>query len=113
MLIIDEAHYLRNEETATHKLAQLLRPVVQSMVMLSATPIQLRSRDLFNLLHLLDADSFPYESSFDFALRANAPILALRDSVLAGVRHAGRICGEPCDWRCAIASSMTTPRSNT
>jgi superfamily II DNA or RNA helicase len=84
MLIIDEAHYLRNEETATNKLAQLLRPVVQSVVMLSATPIQLRSRDLFNLLHLLDADSFPYESSFDFALRANAPILALRDSVLAG-----------------------------
>lgn len=84
MLIIDEAHYLRNEETATHKLAQLLRPVVQSMVMLSATPVQLRSRDLFNLLHLLDADSFPYETSFDIALRANAPILALRDSVLAG-----------------------------
>jgi hypothetical protein len=54
------------------------------MVMLSATPIQLRSKDLFNLLHLLDADSFPFESSFGQTLQANAPIVALRDQVLNG-----------------------------
>lgn len=83
MLIVDEAHYLRNEETATNRLARLLRPVVQSMLMLSATPIQLRSRDLFNLLHLLDADTFPYEFSFQYSLAANAPIVQLRDRVLS------------------------------
>lgn len=83
MLVVDEAHYLRNEETATHRLARLLRPVVQSMVMLSATPIQLRSTDLFNLLHLLDADAFPYEFSFSYSLSANAPIVQLRDRVLS------------------------------
>jgi len=52
------------------------------MVMLSATPIQLRNRDLFNLLHLLDEDAFPFENSFDESLRANAPIVTLRDRVL-------------------------------
>lgn len=82
MLIVDEAHYLRNIETATNRLARLLRPVVQSMVLLSATPIQLRSTDLFNLLHLLDADAFPYEFSFQYSLSANAPIVQLRDRVL-------------------------------
>lgn len=82
MLIVDEAHYLRNEETATNRLARLLRPVVQSMVLLSATPIQLHSKDLFNLLHLLDADAFPYEFSFNYSLSANAPIVQLRDRVL-------------------------------
>jgi len=84
LVIIDEAHYLRNQETQTYRLGALLRPVALSMVMLSATPIQLRNRDLFNLLHLLDEDAFPYEWSFDSSLTANAPIVRLRDSVLAG-----------------------------
>ena len=82
MVVIDEAHYLRNQETQTHRFGTLLRPVTQSMVMLSATPIQLRNRDLFNLLHLLDADAFPFEYSFDQSLRANAPVVLLRDRVL-------------------------------
>lgn len=82
MVVIDEAHYLRNQETQTHRFGVLLRPVTQSMVMLTATPIQLRNRDLFNLLHLLDEDAFPFENSFDQSLRANAPIVALRDKVL-------------------------------
>ena len=82
MVVIDEAHYLRNQETQTHRFGMLLRPVTQSMVMLSATPIQLRNRDLFNLLHLLDEDAFPFEYSFDQSLRANAPVVLLRDRVL-------------------------------
>jgi superfamily II DNA or RNA helicase len=82
LVVIDEAHYLRNHETQTHRFGTLLRPVTHSMVMLSATPIQLRNRDLFNLLHLLDEDAFPFENSFDQSLRANAPIVLLRDQVL-------------------------------
>lgn len=85
MVVIDEAHYLRNRETQTNKLAQLLRPVTQHLVLLSATPIQLRSTDLFNLLHLLDEDSFPYEHSFKDTLRANQPIIRLRDEVRSRV----------------------------
>lgn len=84
MVIVDEAHYLRNTETLTHRLGRLLRPVAQSLVMLSATPIQLHSRDLFNLLHLLDENAFPYENSFEHTLRANAPLIALRDRILRG-----------------------------
>ena len=85
MTIIDEAHYLRNPETQTHKLGELLRPVSQNLVLLSATPIQLRSRDLFTLLHLLDEDAFPYEFSFGQTLQSNGPIVSLRDKVLNSV----------------------------
>ncbi|MFZ1364621.1 MAG: SNF2-related protein [Brachymonas denitrificans] len=85
LVVIDEAHYLKNQNTQTHRLAALLRPVTLSMVMLSATPIQMRSTDLFNLLHLLDEDAFPYEGVFDWMLRANAPVVRLRDRILAGV----------------------------
>ena len=84
MVIVDEAHYLRNRGTQTNLLGQLLRPVTSSLVMLSATPIQLRSSDLFNLLRLIDEDAFPYEESFRYSLEANAPIVQLRDRILAG-----------------------------
>lgn len=83
LVIVDEAHYLRNRETQTYKLGALLREVTQNMVMLSATPIQLRSRDLFNLVHLLDEDAFADESMFDWSLQANAPLVTLRERVLA------------------------------
>lgn len=83
MVVIDEAHYLRNRETQTHRFGQLLRPVAENLVLLSATPIQLRSTDLFHLLNLLDEDAFPYENSFSDTLEANAPIVHLRDRVLS------------------------------
>jgi hypothetical protein len=84
LVIVDEAHYLCNAETLTHRFVRLLRPVTHNLVMLTATPIQLRNRDLFNLLHLLDEDAFPYENSFERTLRANAPVVALRDRILNG-----------------------------
>lgn len=84
LVVIDEAHYLRNQTTKTHLFGSLVRPVALSMVMLSATPIQLKSTDLFNLLHLLDEDAFPYEGSFDMVLRMNEPVVRLRDRILAG-----------------------------
>ncbi len=84
LTIVDEAHYLRNPETQTARLGGLLRPVTEHLVLLSATPVQMRSADLFHLLHLLDRDTFRYESSFDSILAENAPIVALRDRVLRG-----------------------------
>ena len=82
MVVIDEAHYLRNPFTQTHKLGRLLRPICESLIMLSATPIQLRNDDLFHLLNLLDEDAFPFPTSFADTLEANAPIVHLRDRLL-------------------------------
>ena len=85
LVVVDEAHYLRNAQTQTHRFAALLRPVTDGLALLSATPIQLRSTDLFNLLHLLDEDAFPYEWTYDQSVQANAPIVAMRDRVLREV----------------------------
>ena len=84
LVVIDEAHYLRNETTQTNKFAQLLRPVTQNLVLLSATPIQTKSKDLFNLLHLLDEDAFPFLDSYEWSISANAPLVGLRDEILRG-----------------------------
>ena len=82
MIIVDEAHYLRNPKTQTHKLGRLLRPVCENLLLLSATPIQLRSDDLFHLLNILDEDAFPFVRSFADTLEANAPVVQLRDRLL-------------------------------
>lgn len=84
LVIIDEAHYLRNPETNTAKLGKLIRPVSDALVLLSATPIQTSSSDLYSLVRLLDEDNFAYEFFFQTALNASKPLVALRDDILAG-----------------------------
>ena len=82
-LIIDEAHYLRNWESKTAKLGKQLRQVTEYMILLSATPVHLRSTDLYSLLNLLDADTFNHPAAFDSILLANAPLIAIRDALIA------------------------------
>jgi hypothetical protein len=84
LLVIDEAHYMRNPETMTNDLGRLLRGVSQYVVLLSATPIHLRNRDLYQLLNLADGDLFNRPNFFDELLQANAPLVHIRDAVLAG-----------------------------
>ncbi|MFL6871058.1 MAG: SNF2-related protein, partial [Candidatus Azotimanducaceae bacterium] len=40
LVVVDEAHYMRNQDSMTSKLGRLLRPVADYMVLLSATPVQ-------------------------------------------------------------------------
>lgn len=82
MVIFDEAHYMRNSESAIWRAGELLRSVSQYQVMLSATPINLKNLDLFNLLRLLDPDQFGDEIDFAEALDANKPLVAARDAAL-------------------------------
>lgn len=84
LLIIDEAHYLRNEDTKTNKLGHLLREHATSLVLLSATPIQLGETDLFNLLQLLDESIFSDPYVFKMSMDITRPIVQLRDAVLKG-----------------------------
>ena len=61
LLIIDEAHYLRNPETQIYKIARSLREISEYAVFLSATPIQNKSDDLLSLVSLLDPINFSRE----------------------------------------------------
>lgn len=83
LLVIDEAHYLRNPESQTAKLGRLLRDVADHVVLLSATPVHLHNGDLFQLLNLIDEDTFNHPYAFDEILNANAPLVKLRDHVLS------------------------------
>jgi SNF2 family DNA or RNA helicase len=83
LLIIDEAHYLRNPESMTAALGRLLKEVAEHVLLLSATPVHLRSTDLYYLLNLLDEDTFNDSSIFDAVLEANEPLVKAREMVLA------------------------------
>jgi len=64
--IVDEAHYMKNPETLSSELGEVLSELSDAMLFLSATPLQLGTADLFNLLSLLIPEEFS-----DFALFHN------------------------------------------
>ena len=81
-VIVDEAHYLRNPETQVYELGQLVREVAEHLLLLSATPIHLRSDDLFHLLALIDSENFRYVHAFkDVLTIANAPLIRLGEDL--------------------------------
>ena len=83
MLVIDEAHYLRNPESMNAAIGRLLKTVAEHILLLSATPVHLRSADLYYLLNLLDEDTFNDPTLFDDVLNANAPLVRARELVLS------------------------------
>ena len=84
LLIIDEAHHMRNIGTQTNRLGELLCGLSQHTVMLSATPLNLHNRDLHNLLRLLDELTFRDEQALNRIIKANQSLIAAREAVLTG-----------------------------
>ena len=82
LLVIDEAHYLRNPETQSAALGRMLRDVSEHVVLLSATPVNNQADDLYQLLRLVDPDSFNVRDQFPQVLSANEPLIRARNLVL-------------------------------
>lgn len=59
LIIVDEAHHLRNFATAQRNAGEALLRPAGAVVMLTATPIHLGQENLFSLLNLLDDEDFP------------------------------------------------------
>ncbi len=79
LAIIDEAHYLRNATTASNRIGQLIRDASRHLLLLTATPVQIDSANLYQLLRLISPDDFFNEDIFNNMLAANQPVVnALR-----------------------------------
>jgi superfamily II DNA or RNA helicase len=81
LVVIDEAHYLRNSSTASYNTGEKLRNISRYMVLLSATPIQTSSENLYNLLRLLSPEDFLNSYVFDAMLRENYAMVALSNAI--------------------------------
>jgi SNF2 family DNA or RNA helicase/DNA-binding transcriptional regulator YiaG len=102
LVIVDEAHAARNPKTANHHFVEALRDSAAHLVLLTATPIQTQSENLFNLLKLVDPDRFVSVDTFEQARRANISIIGAVNSLLrvpadfdAFQRHLQKASTEP------------------
>lgn len=84
MLIVDEAHHFRNEETRGHDFIQVLRPHCGNAIFLSATPIQTKSDNLYSLLNLLDEETFNDPMVLDNLIEMNYPLVELISKLQTG-----------------------------
>ncbi len=64
MVIVDEAHHIRNQNTYSHKAVRFFCDHAEAVIFLTATPIQLGNNDLFVLLNMLRPDLIIDQESF-------------------------------------------------
>ena len=71
LVIVDEAHHIRNQNTANHDAVRFFCDHAEAAVFLTATPIQLGSHDLFVLLNTLRPDLILDEEAFNHMAEPN------------------------------------------
>ncbi len=71
LVIVDEAHHIRNQDTFSHKAVRFFCDHAEAVVFLTATPIQLGSHDLFVLLNTLRPDLIIDQESFEHLSEPN------------------------------------------
>lgn len=74
LVIVDEAHHIRNSETFLHQGVRYFCDNAQAVLLLTATPVQLGSNDLFTLLNVLRPDLVIDHASFEQMAEPNPHI---------------------------------------
>lgn len=85
IIVCDESHRLRNDNTHIYKGASKLLTHSSSVVFMSATPIMLNEKNLFNQLKLLDPENFNNPEVFENNIQLNQPFVRALSSVCNGV----------------------------
>lgn len=101
LAIIDEAHYLRNATTASNRVGQLIRDAAKHLILLTATPIQTDSSNLYQILRIISPDDFFNADIFNDMLEANEP-------VVHALRHLWASPPEPAKAREALQRTSTS-----
>ena len=78
LVVIDEAHHMRNQETDSNAIGNLLSAMTEMMLMLSATPLNLRNEDLYNQMHILNPSLFSDNAAFEALYSPVIKINAIR-----------------------------------
>lgn len=64
LVIVDEAHHIRNADTFLHQGVRYFCDNARAVLLMTATPVQIGSRDLFTLLNVLRPDLVIDQASF-------------------------------------------------
>lgn len=71
LIIVDEAHHIRNSGTYAHQVVDYLVKNAEAALFLTATPIQLGNKDLYVLLNLLRPDLVIDRDTFEHMVEPN------------------------------------------
>ena len=74
LVIVDEAHHIRNPETYAHKGVRFFCDNAEAVIFLTATPVQLGSDELYVLLNVLRPDLILDRESFEHMAAPNPHI---------------------------------------
>lgn len=77
LIIVDEAHAMRNSDTKSYALGTEIAEWADNLVFLTATPINLRQEDLLNLLELLAPEDYGDLADLELRLEPNRIINAV------------------------------------
>lgn len=77
LIVFDEAHYLSNKATANYKTARRFSEISKGMLLLSATPINGKTDEFYNLLTLLSPDQYFNKKEFISTYEKNKSLVAL------------------------------------
>ncbi|BBX24043.1 hypothetical protein MTER_34540 [Mycolicibacter terrae] len=77
LIIVDEAHSMRNSDTKSYALGTRLTDWAANLIFLTATPINLRQEDLSNLLELLAPEDYGDIGNLELQLEPNRIINAV------------------------------------
>jgi superfamily II DNA or RNA helicase len=95
LIVVDEAHALRNLGTRSYALGNLLSDWAEILLFLSATPLNLGNDDLFNLLRLLNPSDFDDRYALGTQLEPNAVLndisASLFDRSVSNLRRGERL----------------------
>ena len=96
LVIVDEAHHIRNSDTYLHQGIRYFCDNAHAVVLMTATPVQLGSKDLYTLLNVLRPDLVIDQASFEQMAEPNTFI-----------NEAVRICrGADEDWQTAALACL-------
>lgn len=84
LVIVDEAHHMRNKGTATNDLGDVLTSLADVCIFLTATPLNLGRADFFELMRLLVPEEFPELETFLSVIEPNAHLNATLRQLRSG-----------------------------
>ncbi|UUX93188.1 DEAD/DEAH box helicase [Methanoplanus endosymbiosus] len=94
LVVVDESHHMRNSSTYSYQTGKYLSDLTEMMVMLSATPLNLKDEDLFSQMHILNSRLFPDLQSFSNILSPLKNINICRRLLLQDTEESrAEVCG--------------------
>lgn len=109
LVIVDEAHHIRNANTRLHQGVKFFCDHAEAAIFLTATPIQMGNQDLFTLLNVLRPDLVIDEASFEFMAEPNPHIHAAANHLRAALPDSQQAAREKLRWAAGCFSFIETP----